>query len=153
MINHSTKIGITLILFIFIGCSPAIHLATPSGRPQVAVHEASWKTVSIAIADYNLSKGRKLDQVRPDEIVLYEATPSSDGSEQVTSKTIYNLFVFQDSIVIFSHRFVTADLDDENSEEANDQATYDAEQQELASIADRITTTGSQRIAEPIETR
>ncbi|HET6402690.1 MAG TPA: hypothetical protein VFH95_15000 [Candidatus Kapabacteria bacterium] len=118
------------------GCAPAIHL--DSGHPRIAVHGANWKSVSVAITEYNLSKGRKLDLATPDELVLYEAIPSPDGGEKVTSKTVYDYTIFPDSVIISSHRYRTSDLDDTTTLEADDPATCDAEQQELAEIAKRI---------------
>ena len=113
------------------------------GPPRIAVHGAiiahhAWKRVSLAIAEYNLSKGRKLDLATPNELVLYEAIPSPDGGEQVTSKTVYDYTIFPDSIIITSHRYRTSDLDDTTVTEADDPASCNAEQQELAEIAERI---------------
>jgi hypothetical protein len=125
-------------------CAPAGRLDTPSGQPRIAVHGADWKSVSVAIANYNLSKGRKLDLATQNGLVLYDAAPSivgdasSEGAEQVTSKTVYEYTFFPDSVIISSHRYWTSDLDDTTATEASDQATYDAEQQELSEIATLI---------------
>jgi hypothetical protein len=120
------------------GCAPSGRLDTITGQPRVAVHGANWKSVSVAIADYNLSKGRKLDRATRNELVLYEAAPASDGAEEVTSKTVYDYTFLPDSVIISSHRYWTSDLDDTTVSEASDQATYDAEQQELSEIAKAI---------------
>ena len=118
-----------------ISCAPSARLTTRSGNPEITVHTTDWKQASVAIATYNLSKGRELDQTKPNELVLYEAVPSHDGAEQVTNKIVYDLIPENDGLTIISHRFVTNDLDEENPDEAADQATLDAEQQELQQIA------------------
>lgn len=154
MMKNITKLALSGIPLLLIGCAPATHLTTPTGKPEIAIRDANWKTASVAIAEYNLSNGRKLDQVSADEIVLYEAVASSDGTEQITSKTVYVLVPTHDSVIIFSHRYFTDDLDDSNVSEADDQATYDAEQQELSAIAGRIAANaGPQAIAEPASSR
>jgi hypothetical protein len=146
-------IGISAIFLIGItGCSSSGRLATPSGRPEITVPSADWRRASVAIAAYNLSKGRELDQTRPNELVLYEAVPSHDGSEQVTSKIVYLLVPRNDSLTIISHRFVTNDLDEENPDEAADQATLDAEQQELQQIARTLLSGSVSSDAESVRT-
>lgn len=131
------------IPLFFIGCASTGHLDTFTGHPRIAIYGANWKTLSVAITEYNLSKGRKLDLATPDKLVLYEATPSTladapRGAEQVTSKTIYDYTFAPDSVIISCHRYWTSDLDDTTATEADDQATYDAEQQELTEIAKAV---------------
>jgi hypothetical protein len=117
------------------GCATSGHLNTHSGHPEIAVKNRDWKAASVAIAAYNLSKGREIDKTKPDRLVLYEAVPASDGKLQVTSKVVYGLTQRNDSLIISSQRFVTDDLDDETADEATDQPTLDAQQQELDEIA------------------
>ncbi|HWF44367.1 MAG TPA: hypothetical protein VG537_06975 [Candidatus Kapabacteria bacterium] len=135
-------IGVSAVFFSIAvaGCSSSVRLDTPSGKPEITVPTADWERASVAITTYNLSKGRELDQATPNELVLYEAVPSHDGNEQVTSKIVYVFVPRNDSLTITSHRFITDDLDEENLDEAADQATLDAEQQELQQIAGTIHT-------------
>ena len=121
-----------------ISCASAGTLDTLTGQPRIAVHGASWKTLSVAITEYNLSKGRKLDLATPNMLVLYDALPTSEGTEKVTSKTVYDYTFFPDSVIISCHRYWTSDLDDTSAREADDPATYDAEQQELTEIAKTV---------------
>ncbi|HZK76810.1 MAG TPA: hypothetical protein VFD13_07875 [Candidatus Kapabacteria bacterium] len=127
---------------LFAGCAPSAHFN--SSQPRIAVHGADWRSVSVAITEYNLSKGRKLDLATPNELVLYDAAASivgdtsPDGAEKITCKTVYCYTFLSDSVIIASHRFQTSDLDDTTSAEADDSATYLAEQQELSEIAKRI---------------
>jgi hypothetical protein len=138
-------------------CAGGGRLNTSTGRPLIALTKADWKRASVAIADYNLSRGRQLDVVRPNEIVLYEAVAAPDGKEQVTTKTVYTMSSVNDSLLISSSRFSTDDLDDDSPSELNDQATLDAQQQELTEIARNFsrvnseTTDGS--IAQPQQSR
>ncbi len=136
------------------GCAPAIsHVRALEESPHIIVHDASWKQVSVAIAAYNLARGRKLDLVRPNELVLYRAKQAPDGSEQVTSKTVYDYLFMPDSVLITSHLYRTNDLDDTNAVEAEDSATYFAEQQELSAIAKAIGKPADEgEIAEPLPT-
>ena len=127
-----TVLGLSLAIG---GCVSTGRLSTRSGRPEITIPSADWKRASVAIASYNLSKGRKLDIARPNEIVLYEAVPSHDGDEQITSKTVYSLTTCNDGLLIMSRRFLTNDLDEDDAGEEADQATLDAEQQELQQIA------------------
>ncbi|MDP4198564.1 MAG: hypothetical protein Q8922_00490 [Bacteroidota bacterium] len=133
---------------ILVGCASG-HLTTPSGHPEIAVRNADWKRASIAIAEYNLSKGREFDHVNPNELVLYEAVHGSDGTDEIHSKTVYTILPRNDSLVIESHRFFTSDLDDEAVSEALDQATLDLEQQELAEIARMMESNSQGEIASP----
>ncbi|HEY3876248.1 MAG TPA: hypothetical protein VGM92_12285, partial [Candidatus Kapabacteria bacterium] len=105
------------------------------------------------IAEYNFSKGRQLDQVLQRKIVTYEAVPAINGTEEVTFRNEYDLSSIDDSLVISSHRYVSDDLDNSEVAEADDQATYDMEQQELNAIAANITARNTADMAEPIGTR
>ncbi len=146
------------LLLSIVGCSGSGHLNTPSGKPQLTLRQEKVKDLSsivkelsVAIASYNLSKGRELDQVRPNELVLYDAVKSADGSEQITSKTVYSFAIVGDSLTVFSRRYLTDDLDDATASEADDQATYDLEQQELQEIARNVISRAASEggIAEP----
>lgn len=134
MTKQALPLALVAVGSILGGCSSA-RVNTASGRPEVSVGNADWKRASVAIASYNLSKGRQLDRANPNELVLYEAVPQTDGTEQVRSKIIYTIARRNDSMIIASHRFLTADLDDESADEAMDQATLELEQQELSEIA------------------
>ena len=147
--NSIPFFSVGFALFFAVGCAPMGHVATTSGKPEVVVHGANWKTASVAIAEYNLSKGRKLDNVRPNQLVMYEAVASTDGTEEITSKTIYTFYTVGDSLLIDSHRYLTDDIDDSDISEANDQATYDMEQQELSAIAANIEARNAADVAEP----
>ncbi|GEM_PF-2519927 len=147
------RIAIGANIFLLAACAPAGHLPTITGGPQVAVHSTDWKNAVAAIADYNFSKGRKLDYFRSDELALYEAVPSTGGTEEVTSKTVYHYTVSNDSLIIWSERYRTDDLDDESASVADDQATLDAEQQELHEIALKIDRVSAENLAAPQPTR
>jgi hypothetical protein len=135
MRTYSTTLLLAGSCLFLSACAGGGRLNTSTGKPLIALTKADWKRASVAIADYNLSKGRQLDVVRPNEIVLYEAVPAPDGAEQVTTKTIYTISSVNDSLLISSSRFQTDDLDDDSPAELNDQATLDAQQLELAEIA------------------
>jgi len=81
--------------------------------------------------------------------------PSHDGKEQVTSKTVYTLTSTKDSLLISSQRFQTDDLDDNSPSELDDQASLDAQQQELVEIMDAIARSmaTSQNLASPQQSR
>jgi hypothetical protein len=135
---HPMRLFVIAPLVVLIcGCASSGKLNTRSGRAEVMIPTIDWKQATIAIAVYNFSKGRELDETRPNEIVLYEAVPSESG-EQITSKLVYSLIPVGDGILITSRRFVTDDLDENNPNELADQATLDAEQQELQQIAHTI---------------
>jgi len=129
------RLFLPIAAFAIGGCATSGHLTTNSGHPEIAVKHRDWKAASVAIASYNLSKGRELDQVRPGHLVLFEAVPSADGSIQVVSKVVYALQERNDSLIISSHRFATADLDDDSVDEVLDQPSLDAQQKELEEIA------------------
>jgi hypothetical protein len=120
-----------------VGCSAA-KLPTRSGGPMVAIRNVDWKRASVAIASYNLEKGREIDRAEPGELVLYDAVRSQDGSDEVRSKTVYQFTSEGDSLVIASHRFVTSDLDNESEDEMLDEPTLQIQQQELQEIARQI---------------
>lgn len=122
------------LAFCCIGCATA-KLPTPSGRPQIAIHNVDWKRASVAIAAYNFEKGREIDRAEPGELVLYDAVHAEDGTEQVRSKTVYQIVPSGDSLVIASHRFLTSDLDNDAIDEALDRATLEIQQRELQEIA------------------
>lgn len=140
MLRMNMRLLAPLAILAIGGCVSTGHLNTTSGHPEIALTHHSWKDASLAIALYSLSKGRELDQVRPGHMVLYEAVPSSDGTLQVVSKMIYALEERNDSLIISSHRYLTADLDDDDSaSEASDQPSLDAQQKELEEIARILT--------------
>ena len=122
------------LAFCVIGCASA-KLPTPTGRPMIAVRNVDWKRASVAIASYNLEKGREIDRAEPGELVLYDAVTTPDGAEQVRSKTLYQIESAGDSLVIHSHRFLTSDLDNDAIDEALDRATLEIQQKELQEIA------------------
>ena len=99
------------------------------------LHRHDWKEAAVAIASYNLSKGRELDRTMRDRMVLYEGVRTADGEQRITSKIIYSFLKQNDGIIISSTRFRTDDLDDDSASEALDQASLDVQQQELQEIA------------------
>jgi hypothetical protein len=113
---------------------------------MIAVRNVDWKRASVAIAAYNLEKGRQIDRAEPGELVLYDAVSSSDGGEQVRSKTVYQIVPEGDSLVIASQRFVTSDLDNEEIDEALDEPTLQIQQRELQEIARELS---GEAIAQP----
>src|ERR1051325_5405655 len=122
------------IALCLVGCA-APKLSTPTGRPMIAVRNVDWKRASVAIAAYNFEKGRDIDRAEPGELVLVDAVKSQDGSEQVRSKTLYQIIPSGDSLVIASHRFLTSDLDNDAIDKSLDRATLEIQQQELQEIA------------------
>jgi len=147
------KVSVLIGSCLFLSaCAGAGRLNTPTGKPFIGMRQVNWKQASVAIADYNFSKGRQLDVVKPNEIVLYDAVPGADGKEEVTSKTVYTLATNQDSLLISSHRYQTDDLEDNSPSELDDQASLDAQQQELTEILNviaRSMTASNQNLAQP----
>jgi hypothetical protein len=131
------------------GCAAA-KLPTPTGRPMVSVRNVDWKRVSVAIAAYNFEKGRDIDRAEPGELVLFDAVTAPDGTEQVRSRTKYEIVGVGDSLVIHSHRYLTSDLDNDAIDEALDRATLEIQQQELLEIARSLE---QNSIAQPVGER